>query len=187
MTTNQQEKRSVLGKISGILKEFNKLAVAYGLGIGTLTRSLPNSPAIKAASPSQEGLLGSLILEQILTPIFTSIMENISTTNTSQGSLVGLVATWDIHSADRHAADQRNKAANDDSRFKKGAGKGSEALIFSPAKSTGMTSPSGLLNTIRDGGRGFFTSPFNSRAHKRLESALAQASQEWMALEAKFA
>lgn len=183
MGASQQQKRSVLGKISGILKEFNKLAAAYGLGQGALAQSLQQSPAIKAASPSQEGLLGSLILDQILTPIFTSLMENMSV-NTSQGGVSGLVAAWDIHSADRHTAQDRSKAANDDGRFKKGAGKGSEALIFSKAQ------PSGVLNTIRDQGRGFFTSPFNSRAHKRLESALAQASQQWAGLEqfeAKFA
>lgn len=184
MGNNKQNKQTILGRISGIFLEFNKLAQLYGISAASLQAQTPSYARAKsAAGNDQEGLLGSIILEQFLSPVFTALAHDMAL-DASGGTISGAITTIDMIQADRTKAAEQTRGATDDARFKKGAGKGSEALLFSPAKS------SGILAKIEDGGHGFFTSPFNSRAHKRLESALVQASAELMNLEkfeAKFA
>jgi hypothetical protein len=179
MSKHQGVYSAIWGKLAGLLREFNKLAAQNGVSAAAMAKTLPGpaASALRAAN-SQEGMLGSLILEQMLTPVFSQIAANFII-DTPQGSVTGTVTAVDIlQGADAfdETLDNPVRRANDDARYKKGAGKGTEALIL------GNTKTSALPAAFADGGKGFFTSPFNSRAQKRLESALTEVSQQLMDL-----
>lgn len=172
---------SILGKIAGLFREFNKLAAGSGTNVQTLTRNLPS--AVKRRAPdAHEGMLGSLILEQLITPVFSQVAADFIV-DTPQGSFTGTISALDlIHDAGAldGALEEKTRRATDDARYKKGAGKGTDALLFGNARQSSLKT---LLNgPLGDRGRGYFTSPFNSRAHRRLESALIEASQQLMDL-----
>ncbi|MCD8562694.1 MAG: hypothetical protein LRY54_01205 [Alphaproteobacteria bacterium] len=178
MGEHQSVYSAILGKIAGLFREFNKLAAQQGVSAQALTKALP--AAVKSKAPgAHEGMLGSLILEQLITPVFAHVAAHFII-DTPQGSVTGAVTAVDImQNADAfdETLSDTLRRASDDARFKKGAGKGTEALIL------GNTKPAHPLAFPKDKGRGFFTSPFNSRAQKRLESALIDASQQIMNLE----
>lgn len=177
MGEHQGAYSAILGKIAGLLKQFNTLASQGGLSPAALAKNLP-APAASAvrAANSQEGMLGSLILEHLISPVFSQLAAHFIV-NTPQGSFTGTVTAIDVlQGADAldSTAEDRVKSASDDARYKKGAGKGTEALILS------NTNNKPIFTSFNDGGAGFFTSPFNTRAQKRLESSLIEASHQLM-------
>lgn len=176
-------KAGILGKIAGLFRDFNKLAAHNGTSVQVLTKNLP-VPVKRRAPDAHEGMLGSLILEQLVTPVFSQVAAEFIVT-TPQGAVTGAISAVDVmHGADAmdEALDEKQRRAADDARYKKGAGKGSDALLFgNPRKQSALAK---MLNgPLGDSGRGYFTSPFNSRAQQRLESALTEASTRLMDLE----
>ncbi|MCD8498066.1 MAG: hypothetical protein LRZ85_08330 [Alphaproteobacteria bacterium] len=154
----QALRAGILGKIAAIFKEFNKLAARSGTDITSLTKNLPNA-TLQKAPDAHEGMLGSLILEQLISPVFSAVAADFMV-NTSQGSITGTITAVDLFqsaSALDETLDPYKRHAADDIRFKKGAGKGTEALIHgNTAKPKMNTLFNGIFN---DGGRGFFYIP----------------------------
>lgn len=178
MGQSQTITSSILGKIAGLFREFNKIAAKQGVNVAELARSLPGRPSLKAPD-ANDGMLGSLILEQLLIPVFSQVSSDYLI-STSGGSISGTVMAIDIAQTSDFLDSRENERAtraSDDTRYKKGAGKGTEALLF------GNTKKPSILSLFSDDGRGFFTSPFNSKAQKRLESALIESSRQLMDLE----
>lgn len=178
MGNNQTARSSILGKIAGLFREYNKIAAQQGVSISQLAKSLPNAPCLKAPD-ANDGMLGSLILEQLLMPAFSQAAADYLV-NTSGSSISGAVMAIDVAEAADIFENSRKaplQYAADESRYKKGAGKGTDALLFSNTKK------STIANIFGHDGQGFFTSPFNSKAQNRIESSLINASEQLMGLE----
>lgn len=127
-------RRDALSRISGLYKEFNHFCRDYGAGAaeGSVFHRYAH---YGIASSSQDGLLGALIMDSLLTPVF-SLAANDCGFSAMQGGN-GDPFTLQNMSRMSSLVDEyyRDRSCYTDTRlYKKGAGKGTQALLHGPER-----------------------------------------------------